>query len=528
MMEKKISVLIVEDNPADAELLELELLKGGFAPRIMRVETAPAMQAALEADDFDLILSDYRMPRFTGLHALELLKATGKDIPFILISGSAGEEVAVNAMKAGAHDFFTKGRVALLLSAIERELREAELRSTARDQLEQLHRNEKLAALGTLLAGVAHELNNPLTVIMHQAALLQRVLKDDPRQLRADTIMEAVGRCSRIIRNFLALARHEPPRRMSVSINDVVSEVMELVAYGLRVDNVEVELDLVEPLPSVSADPQQLQQLIINLVNNAQYALHSRTGARKLTLRSEVDASGGQVVLQVKDNAGGIPPEIRSRIFDPFFTTKPIGQGTGLGLSLCHGIVSSHGGTIEVSSEIDAGTTFIISLPVESVAGVPNDTVAAGVRPHVPGQRILVVDDEPDVASAFSDILSAQGHRVDVAPGGRTALQLLDHGTYDIVLTDMRMPELDGPALYRDIVARHPLLESSFIFVTGDTFNPETDRFLRQTGAVRLSKPCTFDDIEAAIQQVLQKRTQEPQSGAMAVRDERSSRAESM
>jgi signal transduction histidine kinase len=528
MMEKKISVLIVEDNPADAELLELELLKGGFTPRILRVETAPAMQAALEADDFDLILSDYRMPRFTGLHALELLKASGKDIPFILISGSAGEEVAVNAMKAGAHDFFTKGRVALLLSAIERELREAELRSIAREQLEQLHRNEKLAALGTLLAGVAHELNNPLTVIMHQAALLQRVLKDDPRQLRADTIMEAVGRCSRIIRNFLALARHEPPRRMSVSINDVVREVMELVAYGLRVDGVDVELDLVEPLPRVSADPQQLQQLVINLVNNAQYALHSRTGARRLILRSEVDASGSGVVLQVKDNAGGIPAEIRSRIFDPFFTTKPIGQGTGLGLSLCHGIVSAHKGTIELSSETEGGTTFVITLPVESVAGAQSETGDTGARPLVPAQRILVVDDEPDVASAFSDILSAQGHRVDVAAGGRTALQLLDHGTYDIVMTDMRMPELDGPSLYRDIVARHPLLESSFIFVTGDTFNPETDRFLRHTGAVRLSKPCSFDDIEEAIQLVLQKRTEEHPGGAMEASEPMSSNAQSL
>lgn len=503
MKQKYLRVLIVEDNPADAELLELELSKGGYAASTLRVQTATAMQAALDDKEWDLILSDYSMPRFSGLHAIEVLKATGKDIPFILISGSAGDDVAVDAMRAGAHDFFGKGSLQLLIPAIERELREAKLRATARAQREQLQQNEKLAALGTLLAGVAHELNNPLSVIMHQAAILERALRDDPRQARITTILKAAESCSRMVKNFLALARHEPPRRVAVSINTVVRAATDLIAYGLRNDNIEVTLDLMEPLPLVSADPEQLERVIINLVSNAQYVLRSRPAPRRLALQSSVD--GGSVVLRASDNGGGIPPEIRSRIFDPFFTTKPTGEGTGLGLALCHGIVTAHNGTIAVNSEPDIGTTFIINLPIDSIVPAA-DTGVRNIMSTTSALRILIVDDNPEVATAFSDILSAQGHMVEIAGTSQAALQLIETGAYAIVVTDMRMPGLDGPALFREVTARHPLLENSFLFVTGDTFSPDTGRFLKETGAVFLEKPCTFEEVENAVEQVVRRR----------------------
>jgi two-component system NtrC family sensor kinase len=503
MNEDLLRVLIVEDNPVDAELLERELLNAGYAVIASRVGTAAAMQSALDDHDWDLILSDFAMPRFSGLEALELLKATGKDIPFILISGSAGDDIAIDAMRAGAHDFFTKGSLALLVSAIRRELREAGLRSTARSQREQLHQNEKLAALGTLLAGVAHELNNPLTVIMHQATLLQRALSDDPRQAQAAKILRAVDACSRIVQNFLALARHEPPRRVPVFINDVVHAAIDLVTHGLAIDQIDVKFDLAE-VPAVAADPQQLERVVINLVSNAQYALRSRPAPRILILRSTVDAVGGWVLLQVGDNGGGISPEIRSRIFDPFFTTKPVGQGTGLGLALCHGIISAHGGTIAVNVEADIGTTFVISLPID-VTVTAHEDVASSAEPSTPGSRILVVDDNPDVAMAFAEILAIQGYRVDTAASSRAALKLIETEAYAVVITDMRMPDLDGPMLYREVIARHPSLGKSFLFTTGDMCSPETDQFLKDTGSLYLSKPCSFEEVESAVAQVIRR-----------------------
>jgi CheY-like chemotaxis protein len=255
----------------------------------------------------------------------------------------------------------------------------------------------------------------------------------------------------------------------------------------------------------VSADPQQLERVVINLVSNAQYVLRSRATPRKLILRSGVDAAGELVLLHIEDNGGGIPPEIRSRIFDPFFTTKPIGEGTGLGLALCHGIVSAHNGTITLSSEPDAGTTFVISLPIRSEVNVTEE-IAMKMTSSTPGLRILVVDDNPDVAMAFSDILSVQGHRVDIAATSRAALHMVETGDYEIVVTDVRMPDLDGPALYRELTARHPLLDSSFLFITGDVFSKDTDRFLKETGAVFLGKPCSFDDVENAVQEVVRRR----------------------
>jgi two-component system NtrC family sensor kinase len=289
-----------------------------------------------------------------------------------------------------------------------------------------------------------------------------------------------------------------------VSLNDVVLAAIDLVAYSLRVDNIGVVLDFAEPIPQVSADPQQLERVVINLVSNAHYAMRSRPMPRTVALRTSFDSSLGLVRLQVTDNGGGIPPEIRSRIFDPFFTTKPTGEGTGLGLSLCYGIIAAHNGTIALSSESDSGTTFVITLPI----GSPHvdDTPETNVVLPAAGLRVLVVDDNPDVAMAFSEILSTQGHLVEIAETSRAALPLILTGDYTVVMADMRMPDLDGPALYREVIARNPLLATSFLFITGDAFGNETTRFLNETGAVALGKPCTFDEVATAVEQVLRRR----------------------
>jgi PAS domain S-box-containing protein len=365
--------------------------------------------------------------------------------------------------------------------------------------------SEKLADMGTLLAGVAHELNNPLTVVSGYSSILRQTLDDGPSRERLDRIASAAERCVRIVRNFLALARQHPPERQKVDANRVVREAVELLAYPLRVDNVELRLELAEDLPTLWADPHQLHQVVVNLITNAHQAMHGNTSTRRLTLRTGFKAADSRVSIEVIDTGGGIPPEVLGRIFEPFFTTKPVGQGTGLGLPLCLGIVEGHGGTLRVDSKVGEGTTLTIELPV--VAAPAGEAKSAGpTHRALPPGRVLVVDDEPDVAGVLVDLLRAEQEQVDAVSDGRTALEKIERVAYDLILCDVRMPGLDGPELYRALRLLHPELLPRFVFLTGDTLNPESWEFVQQTGAPCISKPFDFDEVYRVIGRALQPR----------------------
>ena len=383
----------------------------------------------------------------------------------------------------------------------ERQRVENEL---ARQQAARIQ-SEKLADMGTLLAGVAHELNNPLTVVSGYSSILRQTLGDGPARERLDRVAAAAERCVRIVRNFLALARQHPPERQKVDANRVVREAVELLAYPLRVDNVEVRLELAEDLPTLWADPHQLHQVVVNLITNAHQAMHGNTSTRRLTLRTRVKAADSRVSLEVIDTGSGIPPEVLARVFEPFFTTKPVGQGTGLGLPLCLGIVEGHGGTIRVDSKLREGTTITVELPV--VAAPATDTSSPPAhRALSPGRRVLVVDDEPDVAGVLVDLLRAEHEQVEAVSDGRAALEKIEQATYDLILCDVRMPGLDGPELYRALRLLHPELLPRFVFLTGDTLNPESWEFVQQTGAPCISKPFDFDEVYRVIGRALQPR----------------------
>ena len=359
--------------------------------------------------------------------------------------------------------------------------------------------NEKLADMGTLLAGVAHELNNPLTVVSGYSSILRQTLGDGPARERLDRIAAAAERCVRIVRNFLALARQHPPERQKVDANRVVREAVELLAYPLRVDNVEVRLELAEDLPTLWADPHQLHQVVVNLITNAHQAMHGNTSTRRLTLRTRFRVADSRVSIEVIDTGGGIPPEALGRIFEPFFTTKPVGQGTGLGLPLCLGIVEGHGGTLRVDSKVGEGTTLTIELPVVAAPAGEAKPAPAAHRALPPGCRVLVVDDEPDVAGVLVDLLRAEHEQVEAVADGRAALEKIVGAAYDLILCDVRMPGLDGPELYRALRLLHPELLPRFVFLTGDTLNPESREFVQQTGAPCVSKPFDFDEVYRVI-----------------------------
>jgi CheY-like chemotaxis protein/anti-sigma regulatory factor (Ser/Thr protein kinase) len=298
------------------------------------------------------------------------------------------------------------------------------------------------------------------------------------------------------------LARNRPPERAPVALNNVVTEAIELLAYELRTSAVDVELRLSESVPVFQGDSHQLHQVVVNLVANAHHAMRQTTGPRRITLASEFDTAAARIRLTITDTGPGIPQDVQARIFEAFFTTKPAGEGTGLGLSLCRGIVEEHGGTLTVESQPGQGATFIVTLPATAVAAVDAGGAIERVRPMSP-KIILVVDDEPDIASTLVETLAHDGHEVDVAANGAEALVQLESRSYDLIFTDTKMPHMDGPAFYQTLVRRVPALARRVVFVTGDLMDREKREWLESTRCLTLAKPFDVNDVRRAVQRVL-------------------------
>jgi two-component system NtrC family sensor kinase len=373
-----------------------------------------------------------------------------------------------------------------------------------RHQQEILFQHEKLASMGSLLASVAHELNNPLAVVRMQVDLLDEEAAGTPLSERTQELHQATDHCMRIVRNFLTLARQNPPQRSAVQLNTLVEDALELLAHALRLDNITVHTRLSHELPPFEADPVQMHQVIINLLVNAQQALRDSAPPRQITITTGFDQAQNRLVCELADTGPGMPAVVQTRIFEPFFTTKPLGVGTGIGLSLCRNIIESHGGTIDVTSHPGQGAVFRIALPVGTPVPVAAPSPAHAVAPSPASSTILVVDDEPGIRRALAHLLRREGHTVDTAMDGRQALQMLQEQRYDLVLCDLRMPELDGPGLYREIAASQPHYLQRFVFLTGDTLSAESETFLNQSGAPRLVKPFSADQGRQVVRQALQ------------------------
>jgi two-component system NtrC family sensor kinase len=291
---------------------------------------------------------------------------------------------------------------------------------------------------------------------------------------------------------------------MQVPLNALVAETLELLAYPLQIDNIEIYLHPADDLPPLWADPNQLRQVLINLVSNAHQALRETPPPRQLTLSTHTDAARAHVMFTVDDTGPGIPLDIQTRIFEPFFTTKPLGVGTGLGLSLCRGIIEAHGGIIRVQSRPGHGASFLVALPVEAAPmSVPAPSTPSEIVPRH-GKSILVVDDEAGIRSALAHLLRRDGHRVETAANGRLALIQIQEKAFDLILCDLRMPQLDGPGLYRELEARQPHLLRHMIFLTGDTLSAETKKFLDGIDTPRLTKPFTVAEARRVVEQALQ------------------------
>jgi signal transduction histidine kinase/CheY-like chemotaxis protein len=389
-----------------------------------------------------------------------------------------------------------------------------------------LLQTEKLAALGQMVTGIAHELSNPLTSILGYAQRL--LVRRDPivHSHEVRQIFQEAERAGAILRQLLLSARDSRPERRRVALNQVVSRALELQRFSPAADNIRVQLDLDPVLPFVLGDAGQLQQVLMNLIGNAHQAIEEKGRGGTIRVKTERIAEK-RVLLEVSDDGPGIPQAIQARIFDPFFTTKPPGVGTGLGLAIVLGIVREHGGKVHLTSDVGQGTVFSIELPATTAVEMPlSATGGARLARHrlesLPareslevtysgaalsawaGARVLVLEDEPTVARLIADVLEDEGLRVDVLLDARDALDRAAHESYALGICDMKMPELDGEQFYQALVSAKNPLSERFLFVTGDVLAAHTRNFLERNHLPHVAKPFRVEELTEKIRSVLE------------------------
>ena len=370
----------------------------------------------------------------------------------------------------------------------------------------QLIQAEKLSAVGQLISSVAHELNNPLAAI---SGYVQIALLDGaPAKLRDDLahMYKNVLRCRKVVDNLLFFVRQSGHERRKIDLNEAVNSALELLEYRLlKTEDVRVVKELAPSGPEIAGDLQQIVQVLVNLIGNACDAMEGLVRmpqGKLLTIRTGTGKNGA--FIEIEDNGAGIPPEIREKIFQPFFTTKEAGKGTGLGLPICRQIVADHGGAIALESSPGAGTLFRLAFPVAREEDFqPSEALSATVYGAVPGRKILVADDEEDIATVIARLMSEDGDEVSVAYNGAEALKLLEAGPYDLVITDIEMEHAKGTDVYAALAAKGALAKCRILFVTGDILNPKVLEFLSKTNSEYLVKPFDIKDLRQTARRLL-------------------------
>ncbi len=514
-----LRVLLIEDDPDDSELICLALRRGGYRPLARRVETAAELRAALTEQPWDVILSDYTLPTFSGPEAHRVVREMKCDIPFLIVSGTAGEEVAVDAMRAGVHDFLLKGHLGRLVAAIERELREAGIRTERRKMKDQLLIADRMASVGTLAAGIVHEIDNPLSVMSGNLEVLERqfqVLVDALRGRESalpppvrDAIAlfreassdasEAARRVQLITRDLRLFSHPDEMKREPVDVHQVLESSVRMTQNALR-----GRAELVRrfrDVPLVEGHTARLGQVFVNLLVNAAQAIPD-SGAREHTITLATSADDRGVVVEVRDTGVGIAPDVLPHIFDLFFTTKPAGVGNGLGLAICHRIVTELGGSIEVQSPPGEGTTVRLRLR-RAVGGAAAGPLASAPAPGTERRRatILVIDDEPALGRVLPRLLAP--HHVTVVERARDALERLQGGArFDVVLCDVMMPEMNGMQFHQELAHLRPEVADRVVFMSGGVFSPAVRAFFDEIPNRRLEKPLDIPGLRRLVDEM--------------------------
>lgn len=417
-------------------------------------------------------------------------------------------ELTIAEVKIGSRQTF----ISHLRDLTEQRMKQRELD----EQRDKLHQAEKMTAMGSLLAGVAHELNNPLAVVVAQSTLLEELAADPSIKKRAERIHAAADRCGRIVKTFLAMARQQAPNRATISLSEIVEFALVVTIYGLQTSGVEVEKRLSSEELLVDADSDQLSQVVANLLVNAQQALATVDLPRRLLIETGL-LDAGSVYIRIADNGPGVPEELRERIFEAYFTTKPAGAGTGIGLAVSRNIVRAHGGGLSLENMSGegasySGASFLLELPL---AKVKRQQVEQAASPsNLAGFSILVVDDEPDVGGTLADILESMGAQTELVLSRAEAMERLSARAFDLVMSDLRMPDGGGVALHRELSESGNALAESMVFVTGDTVAGPglITSSVGHPAPLVLEKPFGRNDVAAIVQAALERSGRLPAS----------------
>ncbi len=362
---------------------------------------------------------------------------------------------------------------------------------------------EKMAAIGRLVSGVAHELNNPLAGILGYAQLVARCDLDSGTRRMVEVILGQAERAGKIVQNFLSLAAKTDPKRVAFDLNDVIRNMAQLREYHENIENIAVTTDFSEDLPYALGDPHQIEQVFLNLIVNAEDAI-TDAQRRPGMIHVKTSVEGGRLQVTVTDNGSGIHARDMARIFDPFFTTKEKHRGTGLGLSICAEIVKDHGGELYAWSTYGSGSTFTLELPIHhAIEPEEVQPVRTSQSHELRGKNVLVIDDEVHITELMFDVLARQGARIDLANTGIEALDQIKKKNYDVIICDQRMPGVSGQRLYRLVESLNPELRHRFLFVTGDVVNAQTKRFFSQAGVAYIRKPFRIHELVDAIEGLL-------------------------
>ncbi|MCE0498944.1 MAG: response regulator [Methylacidiphilales bacterium] len=513
-MKQPLHILHIEDLQEDCDLVKRLLQKDGLVCDITRVETRAQVFDELQNHSFDLILTDCKLPGFSGLQALEIAHALKPETPFIFVSGTIGDETAIESLRNGATDYVLKDRLARLAPAVRRALAETEERTLSRKLRQRLNETRRLDAVSSLSNGIAHDFNNVLTIILGHASLLDAEAHN-PGRVReiAATISEAGLRASDVVQQLLAFAHKSDGHHVPTDLNRRVREIMGHLKGNLP-NQIDIVFQPADHLPHIMADASQLERILINLVTNS---VDSMPKGGNITLSTRLvhardvpdllpgPADDQYLCLKVADTGVGIDSLVRDHIFEPFYTTKERGRGTGLGLPVVHGLMQAHNGWIDVQSEPGHGTVISLFFPVpklppESVLAtsvVDTDASLSGT------ETILIVEDEPDVSFFLETILQSHGYHALVANDYEHAMELFEthRNEIDLVLSDIGLPKVDGITLCWKLKELEPSLK--VILCSGYASKDFQERIDDLGAEFYLSKPYTTVNILESVRSVL-------------------------